>query len=128
MKDTAKHLIEDYYKWLKDETAWKGLNDWVAITTPYLDHHNDYIRIYLKQEGKSYILTDDGYTIDGLEQSGYSLDSARCQKFLAVTLNGFGVQKNKNELFVRTNEQNFALNKHNLIQAVLAINYMFLFN
>ncbi|WP_341789905.1 DUF1829 domain-containing protein [Rickettsia endosymbiont of Polydrusus tereticollis] len=42
-----------------------------------------------------------------------------------MTLNGFGIHKNKNELFIKTNLQNFALSKHNLIQAILAVNDMF---
>jgi hypothetical protein len=125
MTKTVESLIEDYHKWLKDKTAWKQLKEWTEITTPYLDRHNDYIQIYLKQEGDSYILTDDSYTIEDLEQSGCSLNSPRRQKFLEMTLNGFGVQRNKNELFTKTSHQNFALNKHNLIQAVLAVNDMF---
>ncbi|WP_367363871.1 DUF1828 domain-containing protein [Candidatus Tisiphia endosymbiont of Nedyus quadrimaculatus] len=120
-----EHLLENYYKWLRDKTAWKQLKDWLEITTPYLDRHNDYIQIYLKQEGNSYILTDDSWTIDDLEQSGCLLDSDRRQKFLEMTLNGFGVHKNNNEMFVKTNQQNFALAKHNLIQAILAVNDMF---
>lgn len=119
------HLIDGYYKWLKDKTAWQELKDWVKITTPYLDRHNDYISIYLKQEEDQYILTDDGYTIEDLIQSGCSIDSPKRQKFLEVTLNGFGVKKNGGEILVKTNAQNFALNKHNLIQAVLAVNDMF---
>ena len=122
----TEQLIEEYYKWLKDKTTWKELNnDWVEITTPYLDRHNDYIQIYLKQEGAEYKLTDDSYTIDDLEQSGCSSDTEQRQKFLEVTLNGFGVQQNKNELFVKTNQQKFALNMHNLIQAILAVNDIF---
>lgn len=125
MTYTTEHLIENYYKWLKDKTAWKQLKDWVEITTPYLDRHNDYIQIYLKQEKDFYILTDDSWTIDDLESSGCSLDSDRRQRLLELTLNGFGVSKDKNEILVKTNYQNFALNKHNLIQAILAINDMF---
>jgi hypothetical protein len=125
MTINIENLLDSYYKWLKDKTAWKQLKDWVEITTPYLDRHNDYIQLYLKQDGKNYILTDDSYTIDDLEQSGCALDSPKRQKLLEMTLNGFGVQKDNNQLFVRTTEQNFALNKHNLIQAVLSVNDMF---
>lgn len=125
MTINVENLLDGYYKWLKDKTAWKHLKDWVEITTPYLDRHNDYIQLYLKQDGKSYILTDDSYTIDDLEQSGCSLDSLKRQKLLEITINGFGVQRNENQLFVKTTEQNFALNKHNLIQAVLSVNDMF---
>ncbi len=125
MTSNVERLIDNYYKWLKDKTALKQLKDWIEITTPYLDRHNDYIQLYLKQDGSNIILTDDSYTIDDLEQSGCSLDSPKRQKLLEMTLNGFGVQKNGSQLFVKTTEQNFALNKHNLIQAVLSVNDMF---
>lgn len=126
MIPSIESLINDYYKWLKDKTALKQLEQYVEITTPYLDSHNDYIQIYLKQDGSEYILTDDGWTIDDLEQSGCSLNSPRRQKFVELTLNGFGVQKGKNnEIFVKTNNQNFPLAKHNLIQAILTVNDMF---
>jgi hypothetical protein len=125
MTSNIETLLDSYYKWLKDKTAWKQLKDWVEITTPYIDRHNDYIQLYLKQDGSNYILTDDSYTIDDLEQSGCTLDSPKRQKLLEMTLNGFGVQKSGNQLFVKTTEQNFALNKHNLIQAVLSVNDMF---
>ncbi|OEG71791.1 hypothetical protein ATZ36_12720 [Candidatus Endomicrobiellum trichonymphae] len=40
--------------------------DWVEITTPYIDRHNDYIQIYIKKSKGSFILTDYGYTVDDL--------------------------------------------------------------
>ncbi|MFU7502489.1 MAG: DUF1828 domain-containing protein [Candidatus Tisiphia sp.] len=36
--------------------------------------------------------------------------------------------KNNNEMFVKTNQQNFALAKHNLIQAILAVNNFLIMN
>ena len=48
---TTDDLIRSYYDWLKAKTAWREINDWVEITTPYLDRHNDYIQIYLRQQG-----------------------------------------------------------------------------
>jgi hypothetical protein len=118
-------LIDNYYNWLKDKTAIKQVKDWIEITTPYLDRHNDYIQIYLKQDGDDYLLTDDGYTIQDLEQSGCSIDSVKRQKILEVTLNGFGVHKRYNEIYIKTNYNNFPMCKHNLIQAILSVNDIF---
>jgi hypothetical protein len=122
--NNTDRLLASYHKWLEDGTAWKQLKDWVEITTPYLDRHNDYIQIYLKQQGDSYILTDDGWTIDNLEQSSSLLDSDSWQRLLETTLNGFGVSNNNHEIYVKTTQQNFALAKHNLIQAILAVNQL----
>jgi hypothetical protein len=44
---------------------------------------------------------------------------------LKMTLNGFGVRLNKEALEVHATAQNFPLRKHNLIQAMLAVNDLF---
>lgn len=124
MNDIEK-LLDKYYGWLRDKTAWKHFDKWSEITTPYIDRHNDYIQIYLKKEGDDFILTDDGSTILGLQQEGCSLDSPKRKKLLELTLNGFGVELKEDTLNIRSSSDNFSLKKHNLIQAILAVNDMF---
>ena len=123
----VQSLLDQYWTWLKDQTILRKLGQWVEITTPYLDRHNDFLQIYAKRSGGMFILTDDGYTVTDLEQSGCALDSPRRKDLLTITLNGFGVQMNETSkaLEVRTSEANFALRKHNLVQAMLAVNDLF---
>jgi hypothetical protein len=118
-------LLDDYAAWLRDKTVLRQIDDWVEITTPYLDRHNDYVQIYAKKANGSFTLTDDGHTIDDLEQSGCKLDSRKRQDLLKMTLNGFGVQAHGKALEVHATPDNFALRKHNLVQAILAVNDMF---
>ncbi len=125
MIDEIQRLLDDYLAWLKDKTSLRQLDDWVEITTPYLDRHNDYIQIYAKKQNSGFLLTDDGYTINDLEQCGCKLDSHKRQELLKMTLNGFGVQLRNNELTVHASSDNFPLRKHNLVQAMLAVNDMF---
>lgn len=125
MISEIQRLMDAYYVWLKDKSALRQINQWVEITTPYLDRHNDYIQIYVKQENGGFLLTDDGYTIDDLEQSGCKLESPKRQDLLKMTLNGFGVQLDGKGLQVYASPENFALRKHNLVQAMLAVNDMF---
>ena len=120
-----KKLLDDYMAWLKDKTMLRQIENWVEITTPYLDRHNDYIQIYAKKENSGFLLTDDGYTIVDLEQSGCKLESPKRQDLLKMTLNGFGVQLQNSMLEVHASKDNFALRKHNLVQAMLAVNDMF---
>lgn len=120
-----QRLMNAYHAWLKDKTVLRQIDQWVEITTPYLDRHNDYIQIYAKQANGGFMLTDDGYTIDDLEQSGCKLESRKRQDLLKMTLNGFGVQIEGNALQVHASPDNFALRKHNLVQAMLAVNDMF---
>lgn len=105
----------------------KAMGSWAEITTPYLDRHNDYIQIYLKKAADGFVLTDDGYTIHDLLDEGCSLEGDKRQQLLQTTLNGFGVQRDKKNdaLFVNAVADNFALKKHSLIQAMLAVNDLF---
>lgn len=125
MIDEIRHLLDQYIEWLRDKTSLREVQDWIEITTPYLDRHNDYIQIYAHKQNGGFILTDDGYTITDLLHSGCKLDSPKRQQLLKVTLNGFGVQNERNALQVQASPENFALRKHNLIQAILAVNDMF---
>ena len=118
-------LIDNYYDWLKDKTVLHQIDQCVEITTPYLDRHNDYLQIYAKDSNGGFVLTDDGYTIEDLSQSGCNLESPKRQDLLQMTLNGFGVQKDGRELQVLASADNFAVRKHNLLQAMLAVNDMF---
>jgi hypothetical protein len=125
MIQDVQRLINTYHAWLKDKTVLRQIDQWIEITTPYLDRHNDYIQIYAKKANGGFILTDDGWTIDDLEQSGCKLESRKRQDLLKMTLNGFGVQRDGNALQVHVSTDNFSLRKHNLVQAMLAVNDMF---
>lgn len=125
MVDDVQKLLDRYTAWLKDKTTVRQVEDWVEITTPYLDRHNDCLQIYSKRENGGYLLTDDGYTLEDLKQSGCSLDTPKREALLRLTINGFGVQLKNETLQVHAGEQNFALRKHNLVQAMLAVNDLF---
>ena len=57
--------------------------------------------------------------------SGCQIDSAKRQALLKMTLNGFGVNANGTTLEVKATQDNFPLRKHNLVQAMLAVNDLF---
>ncbi|MHB1224162.1 MAG: DUF1829 domain-containing protein [Gemmatimonadaceae bacterium] len=125
MIQDIQRLMDAYHVWLKDRTVLRQVDQWIEITTPYLDRHNDYIQIYARKENGGLVLTDDGYTIGDLEQSGCRLESRKRQDLLKTTLNGFGVQMDGKALQVHASPDNFALRKHNLVQAMLAVDDMF---
>jgi len=118
-------LLDNYLSWLKDTTTLRQVDEWVEITTPYLDRHNDYLQIYIKSQSDGYVLTDDGYILGDLERSGCNLDTPKRNALLTMTLNGFGVQLNHGELSIHASRENFAQKKHSLIQAMLAVNDLF---
>lgn len=119
-------LLNDYRVWLKDKTTLREVNGtWVEITTPYLDRHNDALQIYARQEDGGYLLSDDSYIIHDLEASGCNLHTEKRQDLLRVTLKGFGIKLNQEALEIHATAQTFPMRKHNLIQAMLAVNDLF---
>ena len=126
MIEEIQKLLDDYVAWLRDKTTLRQAPDnWVEITTPYLDRHNDYLQIYVRKHKGGFLLTDDGYVIEDLKHSGCKLDSPKRQDLLRMTLAGFGVQNNDGRLEVSASGENFALRKHNLVQAMLGVNDLF---
>jgi hypothetical protein len=126
IKDEIDNLVEEYMHWLKDKTIVKQIGSiWVQITTPHLDRHNDCLQIYARKNEDGYELTDDGYIISDLNNSGCSLELPKRKELLNSTLAGFGVQNKNGQLCINATRDNFSLKKHNIIQAMLAINDLF---
>ncbi len=126
MVTEIEKLLNEYRAWLKDKTTLREIDSsWVEITTPYLDRHNDALQIYARRENGGYVLTDDSYIIHDLEASGCSVGTEKRHELLRMTLNGFGVRLNKEALEIHAAPENFASRKHNLIQAMLAVNDLF---
>jgi len=125
MVEEIQVLMNQYLAWLKQRTKLRQVGDFVEITTPYLDRHNDYLQFYVRRSNGGFILTDDGYIIEDLHRSGCKLDTIKRKDLLNMTLNGFGIQLDGEALVVKATAENFNLRKHNLVQAMLAINDLF---
>lgn len=126
MIDEIQRLMEQYLHWLKDKTALKQIDqNWIQVTTPHLDRHNDCLQFYIRKEANGFLLSDDGYIIHDLISSGCALDSGKRKELLKMTLAGFGVQLDGETLILKASAENFALKKHNFLQAMLAVNDLF---
>ena len=117
--------MSQYWGWVRERTSLRDVGEYVEISTPYLDRHNDRLQIYARRDGEGWILTDDAAIIRDLESSGCELDSPRRRDILATTLNGFGVRQEGAALTVRASAVDFPRKKHDLIQAMLAVNDLF---
>ncbi len=119
-------LVEAYSIWLKDKTKLQEVRGgYIKITTPYLDRHNDHLQIYARRTDGGFVLTDGGYVLDDLEMAGCKIGSPKRQAMFRTTLNGFGVQTDGRALEVMASSENFALRKHSLVQAMLAVDDLF---
>jgi uncharacterized protein DUF1829/uncharacterized protein DUF1828 len=119
-------LVKSYADWLRSRYAFKEVNGACEITTPFLDRHNDYLQIFVTQSDRKLRLTDDGYILSDLEISGCSIETAQERELLLIMLAGFGVQEKNGELFVESSSEDFPRKKHALVQAMIAVNDMFL--
>lgn len=127
MMTEVKTLLDQHWEWLRSKTTLHETDGCVEITTPYLDRHNDCLQIYVKSCDGGFVLSDDGYVLQDLELSGCRIDNPKSRVLLEKILNGFGVQNNDKTLQVHASSDNFALKKHNLLQAMLAVsNLLFL--
>lgn len=125
MIEEIKGFLEQYWIWLRDRTILREIEERIEITTPYLDRHNDYLQIYAQRAEGGFLLTDDSYVLEDLELSGCAIDTPKRQELIRMTLNGFGVRQEGKALEVRASDADFALRKHNLVQAMLAVNDLF---
>jgi hypothetical protein len=121
----CEQLIESYVSWLRKGLSVESLEKACELTTPFLDRHNDHIQIYaIKKDGKI-VLSDDGYILSDLRTSGLELVTPKRKAVLEAVLNGFGVKLEGNQLVVEVSQRNIGQRLHALIQAMLAINDMF---
>lgn len=125
MIEEVSGLMGQYWNWLRDKTKLREIDKHIEITTPYLDRHNDRLQIYATKVDGRFELTDDGYIIQDLQSSGCELKTPKRRLLLETTLNGFGVRLRGDRLVVETTSEGFAHKKHNLVQAMLAVNDLF---
>lgn len=121
----CQSLVEQYLTWLRQRITVTEVNGVCEITTPFLDRHNDCLQLYVEPEGKGFSLTDDGYILGDLETSGCPLDTDHRKETLHGILLGFGVELVDGALVTKATRENFPQRKHALVQAMLAVNDMF---
>src|SRR5690606_16535330 len=101
---------------------------WHEVVTPFLNHRNDMIELYLRQEGNdSILISDGGTTISELKLSGVDIDrSNKRTNELNTILRSFGISKSEeNELIAKADAAKFPEVKHRIIQAILSIDDLF---
>lgn len=117
--------IDEYTSWLKSEITFSKIGEYYEINTPFLDSSNDYMQLYVKQEGNDIYFTDDGYTINGLEMTGFRL-TKDLREQLTTILNQYGVRLINNELTLLAPANEFAKRKHAFVQCMLRVTDLYM--
>ncbi|MBL3655081.1 DUF1828 domain-containing protein [Fulvivirga sediminis] len=122
-------LVNSYVDWIKKGISLREVGDgWHEMITPFLNHKNDMIEIYLRKESDGSIsISDAGVTLSELKLSGIDIDrSEKRAKELDIILRSFGILRTENnELIAKTTTKNFPQVKHRVIQAILSIDDLF---
>jgi Domain of unknown function DUF1829/Domain of unknown function DUF1828 len=123
-------IKEFYLSWLNEKITSQVSpeHDIIEIETPFLNHNNDWISIYLATDNNMLILSDSGNTLNELELSGVNLKTNARKEVLNNFLNTYGLKLKDEELYKVTSLNTIAQDKHFLIQGILAINDMFILN
>lgn len=123
--DECQQLIDAYVQWLRSGLSAETVGDACELTTPFLDRHNDHLQVYAERRNGAILLSDDGQTLSDLRTSGFDLDTPKRRQVFQTTLNGFGVRTESGELVVEASERTLGQRTHSLVQAMLAVNDMF---
>ena len=126
LSEEIDELMQSSWAWLKDSTHLRMIDSkYVAITTPFLDRHNDHYQIYVSKKGDGYELTDDGYVISDLMMSGCDISSGKRKEFLDTIARSYGITIDGDQMKVYSDSSDFASCKHNLIQAMQSVNDLY---
>lgn len=125
MLDVEK-MKKIYFDWIDKKIQFTPSKnqDYIIITTPFLDMYNDYIELIIERGSTSkYIISDDGYTINelGLLDINLNKKSKRRDYFQSILTN-FGVKTKSNELIIEFDDLvQFPDSQNRLTQCMLQI-------
>jgi hypothetical protein len=81
--------------------------------------------VYATRRNGNIILSDDGYILSDLRTSGLEVDTPKRRMILDSVLKGLGVRAENEQLLVEASPANLGQRLHSLVQAMLAVNDMF---
>lgn len=115
-----------YFEWIDKKIQFvpSKSNDYMTITTPFLDIYNDYIEVVISSgKNSNYEISDDGFTLDELGMLDVNLNkkSKRKEYFQSILLN-FGVTNNDGELLIEFDDlSEFPDAQNRLVQCMLQV-------
>ena len=76
MKTQTESLLGPYLEWFRANAQEREVGaDWVELTVPLLDRHNDFLQVLARRQGDRILLTDDGETLRDLRCNGCDINT-----------------------------------------------------
>ncbi|KAA9295248.1 MULTISPECIES: DUF1828 domain-containing protein [Aerococcus] len=122
-KKNTTLLINDYLEWYKSKIKIKQLKKADEIITPYTNHLNDRIPLFILWHNDSTLqLSDDGMTLDELDMMGLNYRTETRQGLLDNIIKKYALElKNNTIITKKISIKDFPQKKHDMIQAILSV-------
>lgn len=119
----TKDLLDASFKWYEQRFTIKDLKNASEIVTPFVNHLNDRISLFVEIiENGDIKLSDDGITINELELAGLDLTVPTRQKIFNDILRNYDLKIEDDIIYsVAKNQTQFSQKKYNLLQGLLSI-------
>lgn len=117
-------LIDNYLDWYKNKITFKQLECAEQIITPYLNHLNDRISIFIEiRPDNSIKLSDDGVTFNEIELMSLNIKTKTRQRVIKDIIKKYTLDLDDNGILstIATQIEDFPQKKHNLIQGILSL-------
>lgn len=127
MNSWVTECIDQYYDWLRKNTFLQtdSQSGWTSVSTPFTGLFNDAIEIFVKKEGETITISDDGMTLRNLELVGVNFSRAgKRRDWLEYILLNYGIRLVSGELLVESRVSDFPQKKHNMICAISELSDM----
>lgn len=122
MEMNISDLLDNYLTWYKQKFTIKELKKIHEIETPFVNHINDRISIFVEVDKNRIILSDDGVTLDELEMHGVDLTVKSRKLELDNILRNFSLTIKDDVIISIVNGiKDFNQSTHNFIQGLLQV-------
>lgn len=123
-----KDFVNSYVDYLRNNLKVNKLINSNEIILPFYDRYGDSIVCYVDEiNEKNYYITDDGYTINNLLDSGLTLTPKRLDTIKLICM-GYGIKLVNNELQTDSSLDDLPKKVNNLAMAMLKIDDMYVMN
>lgn len=126
MSANTKGLVEKYLDWVKGHSSEREVGaGWSALSFPFVDRHNDFLQVFVREDRDGYLITDEGRTIRDLKRIGCDLKSKTKRRSLAASiLRGLGLDPallNSEEIATKAVNGEFPHKLNNILMSMMAI-------
>ncbi|WP_338217188.1 DUF1828 domain-containing protein [Companilactobacillus muriivasis] len=113
-----------YFEWLRENEKYTELSsNSIRIETPFLDNSLDKIILYVKNSGSKIVISDNGWTLDYLDNHDFTFKIGSSKYILLHSiLKTFDLGIFDGEIYVECVEDNFPLAKQKILQGLIRIN------